>query len=282
MNRMIRLFRNAVTALLLFPLVAVAQNGSVGITYSLDSTVAIFGDTRTGHAIHRKVVQCILKTQPCAVFNLGDLVWNGHSKKLWKLFNEIEGPLLKDTKYYVAAGNHELGAKLFRKNFVLPGNGLWYSVNMLGVHFIVLDNTSDFTKGSPQYKWLKNDLENIPANIRFRVVVQHYPPYTTGAHRDRCKKLQKHLVPLFEKYHVDIVFAGHNHGYERSLVNGVYYITTAGGGAPLHDQNFTSPYSQVYIKNYNFCSLTANNEQLKVTALDTAMKTIDAFVVRKK
>jgi len=30
------------------------------------------------------------------------------------------------------------------------------------------------------------------------------------------------------------VFLGHVHGYEHSLVSGVHYIVSGGGGAPLH------------------------------------------------
>ena len=32
----------------------------------------------------------------------------------------------------------------------------------------------------------------------------------------------------------DVLFSGHNHFYERSKYNGVHYIVTGGGGAPLH------------------------------------------------
>ena len=38
------------------------------------------------------------------------------------------------------------------------------------------------------------------------------------------------LVPLFEQYGVDVVFNGHDHHYERSYKDGVYYIVTGGGG----------------------------------------------------
>ncbi|MHC1592049.1 MAG: hypothetical protein ACXQS8_08175, partial [Candidatus Helarchaeales archaeon] len=34
-------------------------------------------------------------------------------------------------------------------------------------------------------------------------------------------------------YGVDVVFQGHDHHYERMLVNGIYYFVTGGGGGPL-------------------------------------------------
>jgi hypothetical protein len=33
---------------------------------------------------------------------------------------------------------------------------------------------------------------------------------------------------------VDAVFSGHNHIFERYLYNGIHYLVTGGGGAPLY------------------------------------------------
>ena len=41
------------------------------------------------------------------------------------------------------------------------------------------------------------------------------------------------LVPLFEKYDVQMVFSGHDHDYERGTVNGIKYVVTGGGGERL-------------------------------------------------
>ena len=37
-----------------------------------------------------------------------------------------------------------------------------------------------------------------------------------------------------------MVFSGHDHDYERSLINDVTYIVSGGGGAPLYQKQFTS------------------------------------------
>ncbi|MEO0080173.1 MAG: hypothetical protein ABIK44_05810, partial [candidate division WOR-3 bacterium] len=49
-------------------------------------------------------------------------------------------------------------------------------------------------------------------------------------------EVREFLCPLFSRFHVDMVFCGHIHAYEHSLVDGVHYITTGGGGAPLHTE----------------------------------------------
>ena len=38
----------------------------------------------------------------------------------------------------------------------------------------------------------------------------------------------------FEEYGVNVVFQGHDHNYERLEKNGIIYITSGGGGAPLY------------------------------------------------
>ena len=39
------------------------------------------------------------------------------------------------------------------------------------------------------------------------------------------------------KHGVDIVVSGHNHCYEHYIVDGIQYVVTGGGGAPLYSVN---------------------------------------------
>ena len=241
--------------------------------------IVIYGDSRTNHEVHRKVVAAILKEKPIMVFHTGDLVFNGKMKSQWDNFNTIISGITSIAKFYPCYGNHELKSKLMADYYKLPNNGKWYSVDTLGIHFIVLDNSANYSKNSAQYKWLEGDLENN--HSKFTIVVMHYPPFTTTKHSPSSKKPRKKLVPLFEKYKVDAVFTGHVHAYEKSFVNGIYYITTGGGGAPLHSQISKSEYCKLFVKNYNFCKLWVEDNTLNLQALDTNLNTIDKFQIKK-
>jgi len=212
--------------------------------------------------------------KPVAVFHTGDLVYNGNSNSAWSLFQQIMSPILDSSRFYPSFGNHEMHSAKMSDDFKVPNNGKWYSVNIGCIHFVVIDNYSDFKKGSSQYKWLVSDLAGA-SNYMFRVVVMHLPVYTSGPHRTKLKKLRKHLVPLFEKYSVSVVFNGHVHCYERAFSNNIYYITTGGGGAPLHSKAHDIPESQIFIHNYNYCTLKIYNKNLEIQALDTNMRVID-------
>jgi len=247
---------------------------------ALSATIIIYGDSRTGHQIHQKIINEIIKTKPAIVFHTGDLAEDGLNPAQWDTFNEIVSDLVKITQFYPALGNHENNSPLYFDNFVLPNNERWYSVEKDNLYFIVLDSNSDCSIGSEQYLWLENNLQNINKNIKFIIAIFHHPSFSTGPHDEDEKGLRQTIVPLFEQYGVDIVFNGHDHDYEMSLYNNIYYIVTGGGGAPLYDQARTSPYSQLFIKIYHFCKLSLVNNQLIIEVYDIDSNLIDKFMIK--
>ncbi|MBZ9577737.1 metallophosphoesterase [Patescibacteria group bacterium] len=245
-------------------------------------TFVIYGDSRTGHAAHQKIVNAIAGIKPTVVFHAGDLVEDGADPDQWAIFNAITSELTKTAEFYPALGNHEGNSQLFFDKFDLPNNEQWYSVEKNDIHFIVLDSNSDNSKDSEQYKWLESDLRNISDKIKFTIVIFHHPPLSTGPHPEDEKGLRQTIVPLFEQYGVDIVFNGHTHAYEKLLYNDIYYIITGGGGAPLYDQARTSPYSQLFIKVHHFCRLSITDNQLVVDVFDADLNLIDQFKINSK
>lgn len=247
-----------------------------------DSVVVVYGDSRSNHVIHQKIIDGILKLKPVAVFHTGDLVFNGKNDQHWSIFNSIVAELVKTCPMYPALGNHELGDLKIQQELQLPNEGKWYSVDVMNIHFVILDVISDYGEGSPQKTWLRQDLADQPDGTAFTAVITHYPFYTSGFHKTDLEKLRMELVPLFRESGVDVVFSGHNHSYERCYADGIYYITTAGGGAPLYNMKAQDPYSQLFVKNYHFCSLTRSGDSLFVTALDTNLVQIDRFYILEK
>ncbi|MDZ7859733.1 MAG: metallophosphoesterase [Candidatus Krumholzibacteriota bacterium] len=239
----------------------------------------VYGDSRTNHDDHRRVVRAILKKDPKAVFHTGDLVDDGTIPGQWEIFDDITSELRSEAEFFPALGNHEKDSDLYFDRFELPNNERWYSVNRAGVHFIILDSCSGIEKESEQYKWLESDLREAEGGFSFIVAVFHHPPFSTGPHSVDEMGLREIIVPLLEKYDVDIVFSGHDHSYERSLCNGIYYVVSGGGGAPLYDQERDSKYSQVFRKINHFCEISVTPESLVVCAYDTLNARIDRFSV---
>ena len=241
-------------------------------------TIGVYGDSRTNHDVHQRVVDALILRQPAAVFHAGDLVEDGLDPGQWEIFNTITANLRQMALFFPALGNHEYNSPLYFANFELPGNERWYRVLIDAITFVVLDTGSDLDPGSEQYRWLEGHLQGI-APADFSVAVFHYPPLSVGSHAADEKGLLQSVVPLFEEYDVDVVFAGHDHAYQRFFYNDIYYIVTGGGGAPLHDQARTSPYLQVFLKEYHFCTLVRQNNQLRLEVFGTDSQLLDSCLV---
>jgi 3',5'-cyclic AMP phosphodiesterase CpdA len=110
---------------------------------------------------------------------------------------------------------------------VPSGTKAYYSLNYGNIHFISLD-TYGYDEGkyplsdkrSLQYQWLEKDL--AAASSLWTIVFFHHPPYTKRSHDSdgeaELRVIRETLVPLFDKYKVDLVLAGHSHVYERSYL----------------------------------------------------------------
>ena len=192
---------------------------------------AVYGDTRTNSERHQSVIDAMLKCpkgKPEFVIHSGDLVGSGSKYEQWGTeFFSPAGSLMRNIPLWPCLGNHEGNASWYFKFFSLPNNERWYSFDYSNALFIQLDSNigySDFAPGSEQFQWLEKELKSCKKCWKF--VSLHHPAFTSGPHgvlgedgKPKEKPIayqQEFLVPLFEKYEVDMVFSGHDHFYERS------------------------------------------------------------------
>ena len=127
----------------------------------------------------------------------------------------------------------------------------------------------------------------------WKIVYLHHPPYTSGPHggvsedgvphEKGVRHGRQHLAPLFTSEEVDVVFAGHDHCYERSHYGNVVYVTSGGGGAPLYDpvNAHTNPGSAIFVKAWHYVEVNVDGETLAWTARDAEGKEIDRYELRK-
>ncbi len=247
--------------------------------------IALYGDCRTNHDVHRAVARGIESVAPSAVFVSGDLVEDGDNPLLWQTFNAITATLRAMAPYYTALGNHEDESPLYFDNFVLPGNERWYAVDVADIHFVVLDSCYPLDAGSQQDQWLSADLAARPAGTRATVAVFHHPPISSGDAVMDPRDLRSHLVPRLEAAGVDLVVCGHDHDYERLAVNGVTYMVSGGAGAPLDTRYRTLPETVVFDSVHHFGVLHSSAGSLsaagslEVDVWDLAASLVDRFTV---
>jgi acid phosphatase type 7 len=137
-----------------------------------------------------------------------------------------------------------------------------------------------------QNQWLKETLSKYQDDgaISFVVVFLHHPPYTNSKTHKPDKLAQDNFVRLLEaSSKVKFVFSGHVHSYERFRVNGINYIVTGGGGAPLETllpaerSRYKDEYDTTGTKprGTHFCLVTVGKDyiELKTLNLDPAKLT---------
>ncbi len=92
----------------------------------------------------------------------------------------------------------------------------------------------DFGPGSQQYTWLEAQLDDAQRTRHFTFVMFHHTPYSVGPHGwppgqgegfDAQSGVPvRALTPLFLRYGVDAVLAGHDEMWERSEVDGMEVV----------------------------------------------------------
>lgn len=239
-------------------------------------TFAVLGDTRTQHAIHQAVVARIVAQGPDFVLHTGDLVARGHSAGDWATFFEIERELMARAPLFPTPGNHEGNSPLYFDLFHLPGNERWYAFDYGPARFVCLqvDGIADFRPGSEQYAWLRDTLATNTQPWLF--VAFHVPPYSS-ARNGLENEVRQALVPLFERYGVDMVFNSHRHNYERNEVNGITYVVTGGGGAPLYAMQEREPTQAAFAMAYHFVLVEVDGHRLRGQAISVEGEVLDEF-----
>jgi hypothetical protein len=101
-----------------------------------------------------------------------------------------------------------------------------FSFDYAGCHFICIDYAS---ATSDIRNWLEADLQSVAnQRARYTFLFVHVPPYCE-LWIDGDALYRDELVPLLERYGVEVCFSGHTHEYSRGYLNGVHYCITGGG-----------------------------------------------------
>ncbi len=249
---------------------------------------AALGDSRTRPKEWAKVGAAVAKANPVFSVFVGDMVTDGRSDSQWD--EQYFGPAknyFATIPYYPVIGNHEQNAPLFLKLFQTPGGETTWSQTVGPVLLIGIDGSKDWSKESPQTKWMEDLLEKSKAKYIF--LFSHYPAWTSGGHggltdglpKERpIREAQTILMPLLKKYNAAAMIAGHDHFYERSEpTNGVTMIISGGAGAPLYGKSKTAeqqnPHSKIFVSQLHYCLFSVTDETCTMKAITPEGEIID-------
>ena len=214
---------------------ALSARGGADFAFPLQANsvrLAAIGDMGTGEPLQIDVAQQMVKSRAAFPFEfvitLGDNLYTGSSPSDFdKDFAVPYKPLLDaGVQFYAALGNHDKTNERFYKPFNMNGAN-YYTYKKGNVRFFALDSNYMDPK---QVAWLETGLRDA-GNGDWKICYFHHPLYSSGRFHGPAKDLRKVLEPLFVRYGVDVVFAGHDHVYERVRPQqGVYYFTEGASG----------------------------------------------------
>jgi Icc-related predicted phosphoesterase len=184
-----------------------------------DLTISAVGDWGC-NSNTKKTVSNIKDKSADLVLALGDYSYQPSSKCWFDAIKPIDG------KTKINIGNHEDDTKKLLNSY-LNHFGLskqYYSFDFKNVHVLTMATQLDYKSGSKQFNFVKNDLEKASHDpkIKWIIVNLHRPIYASpnGCSASSCegsKTLRDVYHPLFDKFDVDLVLAGHVHNYQRSF-----------------------------------------------------------------
>ena len=167
-----------------------------------------------------------------------------------------------------AWGNHDAAGTATAD--VLGARRRYYAVARGPLRVIVLDGNDP---GDPaQLRFLRRQLRD--ANEPARIVAVHQPVYTSGLHAPSQAE-QRLWAPLLRRGRVALVLQGHNHMYERLSVDGVTYVTTGGGGAPLYPCVRPASGLQECVLAHHFLAVNVTAAAVSVRAVSPRGVTLD-------
>ncbi len=200
------------------------------------------------------------------ILETGDLVKDGADLKQWVNHMTMGASHMGEVALMPSFGNHDSddvqgAAAAYNQLFALPTNDVtgtedfyaftYGSVVIAALSTATFDDAAGLAK---QAAWLDATFTKH-ADKLWKFVYFHHPCFTSHIdlklielnHPPDEKGQNAAFVPIFDKHHVDVVFAGHNHFYERfqpmkggspvaSPKDGTLYVTTGGAGAFTYDE----------------------------------------------
>ncbi len=171
-----------------------------------------------------------------------------------------------------AEGNHDGnrdGAPFFHRRLALPPPQLYHVLDYgLDLTVVTLNSGHSAPIEGEQTEWLERTLQSYRGSGRWLLAQTHVTPYpayldyeTGGAPGQGWqtgweRRIREHWVPLFERYGVHLVVAGHDHTFSRTHPlregridpeRGVVYITGQGHNPPDPSRWYLAETDRVYM-----------------------------------
>jgi predicted phosphodiesterase len=242
----------------------------------------VIGDTGTGTTKQNELAKVMLRYRQSFPFEfvlmLGDNMYGSEKAVDYKQkFENVYRPLLdQKVKFYAALGNHDDSNQRFYEFFNMEGQE-YYRFKKGNVSFYSLNSNYMDKK---QVDWFNDELAKDASP--WKIAYFHHPPYSSGGAHGSDTKLRQIVEPIFVNHGVNVVFAGHEHFYERiKPQNGIYYFISGSGGKLRKGdvRKGSSLTAKAYDDDMSFMLIEVDEKEMHFQVVSRTGATVDSGVI---
>ena len=180
--------------------------------------------------------------------------------------------------FFASLGNHDHQNNRFYKGFNMGGER-YYTFARNNVRFFVFDSNLMDRK---QLAWIDETMQQ--AQEPWKICYFHHPIYSDGGRHGPDVELRVLLEPLLVRHGVDVVFAGHEHIYERTHPQkGItHFIDGAGGQLRKGDVTRSSITAAAFDQDYTFMLVEIEGDTMFFQAVTRTGRIVDSGMIRRR
>lgn len=189
---------------------------------------AVIGETADNPDVYQALLKQIEADGNSFVIHLGNLTATGAASE-FQSWREImaDFPL----PVYTVPGDQDAPDGSLANYLAFTGApGSHDSFDFGQVHFALVDASRGYL-AAEETTWLDADLAATQKPVK--IVALHYPPFDPRGSGQVLTMGNEAFTHLMRQHGVRYVFAGHIRAYDQSTRDGVIYVISGGGGAPL-------------------------------------------------
>ncbi len=134
-----------------------------------------------------------------------------------------------------------------------------------------------------QVAWLETELQRSTA--AWKIVYLHHPLYSSGERHGSDIRLRTVLEPLLVAHNVSVVFAGHDHFYERTTPQHGIVHFVVGSGGQLRRGNIdraSGITARGFDTDYVFAVAEIQGDQMTFQAISRTGTVVDSGVIERR
>ena len=279
-----------------------------------DFNIAAAGDWGC-NSNSRATAASILSTSPEIVLGLGDYSYKSTGLCWLDVISAINDQMK------ISIGNHDGEPKEdeqltedylehFFSDIFKDNRKQYHSFTFENVFFIAMATDISYSTGSSQHNFVTTELEKASEdeNVDWIVVYYHRPTYSSPSKHAGLSEFRNIYHPLFDKYNVDLVLAGHNHNYQRTYpitynpsdprdpiltsseknnytnIQAPIFITSGTGGVSLYNLKSQADFTIEQYERYghlNIDVINSNGKKLVGKFIDNDGDVLDHFTIIK-